>query len=107
MSRRIFANEPKPDPELDRLLKQMKDEGAQNMETSVLQKPVAGPDLEVWVRNQVRTAIRMAIAIDQALWVRADETARDAGINGIANGAAIEILGSCGYDTKKMVNLSQ
>jgi hypothetical protein len=68
-------------------------------------RPVAGPDLEVWVRDQVRTAMRMGLAIAAAQWVRADETALRAGMDGIADGAAIEILATCGYDTKQLVNL--
>jgi hypothetical protein len=107
----MFAKEPKPDPELQALLqklaKQSKDGGLeqQNAGNSAPPRPEAGPDMEVWVRDQVLTAIRMGIALTTVAFVRADETALQAGIQGVANGAAIEILGTCGFDTKKLVNL--
>ena len=48
-------------------------------------------DQEVWVKQCILTAMRMAIRLDRETRVRADEHCRDAGLEGIANGAAVEI----------------
>jgi hypothetical protein len=55
-------------------------------------RPVVGPDQEVWIRNQVLLAMRMAIALHIEADVRADEAALTHGLYGIAEGAAIEII---------------
>jgi hypothetical protein len=55
-------------------------------------RPVVGPDQEVWVRNQVLLAMRMAIALHLEADVRADEPAFQHGLYGVAEGAAIEII---------------
>ena len=49
-------------------------------------------DQEVWIKQQVLTAIRTARAVERACRVRADQPILDCAIDGIANGAAIEII---------------
>ena len=55
-------------------------------------RKVVGCDDEVHLQNQIRTAIRMAIAVTKEARVRADHDARDYGIDGIIEGAAREII---------------
>ena len=55
-------------------------------------RPVVGPDQEVWIRNQVLLAMRMAIALQEAVQVRADQEAFEHGMAGVAEGTAIEII---------------
>lgn len=66
---------------------------------------VAGADREVWVRNQVLTAMEMALALKSQRQVRADEDAFQGGLRGVAEGASIEILRILGYSTHNLVNL--
>ncbi len=68
---------------------------------------IAGADAEVWVRNQVNTAIRMALAVKKEVLVRADSTIYDAAIFGIADGAAVEILKILGFDIDRLENLGK
>lgn len=68
-------------------------------------KPVAGPDAEVWVRNQVLDAMKMAIALQGQYQVRAQEEALLGGCRGIAEGAAVEILSILGFSTENLTNL--
>lgn len=49
-------------------------------------------DQEVWIKQQVLTAIRTARAVERACRVRADQPILDCAIDGIANGAAVEII---------------
>jgi hypothetical protein len=67
--------------------------------------PVAGADNEVWVRNQILTAMRMAVALKEEIRVTADTSSFEHGLRGIAEGAAIEILGTLGFDLHQLVNL--
>jgi hypothetical protein len=55
-------------------------------------RATASCDQEVWVRERILTAIRMALAINAQLGVRADENISVSAIDGIANGAAVEII---------------
>ena len=55
-------------------------------------KRIVGPDQEVWVKNQILTAITAAFLVVQAKKVRADSDVIMSGIEGIANGAAVEII---------------
>jgi len=68
-------------------------------------QPIAGADREVWVRNQVLTAMEMALALRKQRQVRADEDAFQGGLHGVAEGAAIEILRTLGFSTHNLVNL--
>ena len=53
---------------------------------------IVGPDQEVWIKNQILTAISAAILVGQARRVRADMPIVSSAIDGIANGAAVEII---------------
>ena len=53
-------------------------------------------DQEVWVRERIESAIRMAIAAFQQTRVRADAPLMASAINGIANGAAVEVIRTLG-----------
>lgn len=75
------------------------------MENSKTQELVAGPDREVWVRNQVLTAMEMALALRAQRQVRADEDAFQGGLHGVAEGASIEILRILGFSTHNLINL--
>jgi hypothetical protein len=72
---------------------------------SCVELPVAGADREVWVRNQVLTAMEMAVALRKQRQVRADEDAFLGGMWGVAEGASIEILRILGFSTHNLVNL--
>lgn len=56
------------------------------------QREVVGPDQEVWVRDRVLTAMRMALALVSEKKVRADDPLLQAGLRGVAEGAAVEII---------------
>lgn len=49
-------------------------------------------DQEVWVKARLETAIKMALAIHSKCGPRADEYLLSCGIEGIINGAAVEII---------------
>jgi hypothetical protein len=66
--------------------------------------PEAGPDREVWVRNQIFTAMRMALAVKFSVECGADETAFLGAIDGIANGVTVEILQTLGF-SRDFINL--
>lgn len=77
----------------------------ENVGQQAAQEPIAGADREVWVRNQVLTAMEMALALRAQRQVRADEDAFQGGMRGVAEGAAIEILRTLGFSTHNLVNL--
>lgn len=52
----------------------------------------ASPDQEVWVRNAVYTAIKMALSLNSHNLVRASAILADCAIRGIVVGTTIEIL---------------
>jgi hypothetical protein len=66
---------------------------------------IAGADREVWVCNQVLTAMEMALALRSQRQVRADEDAFQGGLRGVAEGASIEILRILGFSTHNLENL--
>ncbi len=128
--RQMFTKMPEPDPELLVLLEEEKgpvptpsveDDGQQKMCVDVNRdnchlavngrshevRPVAGPDREVWVRDQVVNAIRMALALQAQRGVRANTSAFEHGIRGIAEGATVEILGTLGFDLHQLVNINR
>lgn len=55
-----------------------------------------GPDQEVWVRERIETAILMGIAAFKQTRVSADSPAMTSAVNGIANGAAVEVIRTLG-----------
>lgn len=61
------------------------------------------PDREIWVRETILTAIKMGIEISKIAVVRADEQLLHRGIEGIADGAAVEIHGQ--FHCYDLVNL--
>ena len=65
---------------------------------------VVNCDAEVWIKNQVLTAIRMALALKQQRRVCADDDAYESGLEGVANGVAVEIVHILGK-TPGFVNL--
>lgn len=77
----------------------------ENAGQQAAQQPIAGPDREVWVRNQVLTAMEMALALKSQRQVRADDDAFQGGLRGVAEGASIEILRILGFSTHNLVNL--
>lgn len=56
------------------------------------QREIIGPDQEVWVRDRILTAMRMALALASQKNVRADDPLFQAGLRGVAEGAAVEII---------------
>lgn len=125
MTRKQFANIAAPDPALLVALNKAKKQPAgsgkfvKNEEKQCIEqqqchrgdasthdpRPEVGPDREVWVRDQVMTAMRMALALAAAQNVRADRSALECGLRGVAEGASIEILGQLGFDLHKLMNL--
>ena len=68
-------------------------------------RPVAGPDNEAHVRNRILTAMRMALSLRDSMEVRADKSAFEHGLRGIAEGTSVEVLGTLGFDLHQLVNL--
>jgi hypothetical protein len=99
----------KPSPELAHIRCEMKSAAPQqchlNNANNHEPRPEAGPDREVWVRDQIMTAMRMALSLKSEVRVRAEAGAFEHGMRGIAEGATIEILGQLGFDLHKLVNL--
>ena len=60
--------------------------------------PKVSIDQEVWVKAQVKTAIRAALFLSWAQQVQADQGTIMCGIDGIANGAAVEIIRTLGME---------
>jgi hypothetical protein len=53
---------------------------------------VINADQEVWVRDRILTAMRMALALQAQKGVRADDVLLQSGLRGIAEGAAVEVI---------------
>ncbi len=60
--------------------------------------PKANADQESWVKARIKTAVRAALFLSWAQEVRADQDIVMCGIDGIANGAAVEIIRTLGMD---------
>lgn len=58
----------------------------------------ASPDQESWVRKRILAAINMGLAMRQQVQTGADEPAFLAGLNGIAQGAAVEVIHTLGME---------
>lgn len=108
---RLFRNVPPIDPELQKLLEKVpfepteKEKAMAFLEERCRPQPVAGPDNEVWVRDRVATAMRMALALERETMVGADSLTKDKAMRGVATGAAIEILRILNFDTQNLINL--
>jgi len=61
-------------------------------------------DLECWVQARIRTAVRMALAVKSERFVRADDDILECALDGIVNGAAVEIIHTLGMEPE-WVNL--
>jgi hypothetical protein len=59
---------------------------------------IVGPDQECWVKARVRTAMRAALLINKSASVRADEDIVLCALEGVANGAAVEIIRTLGME---------
>lgn len=59
-------------------------------------RPKANCDQEVWVKERIKTAIKMAAAVKNCGVVGADEPLISSAIEGIINGAAVEIIRTLG-----------
>lgn len=57
-----------------------------------LGRTIVSCDQECWIKDRIRTAVRMIHGIHQHHHVRADDPIRDHAIEGVINGAAIEII---------------
>jgi len=57
---------------------------------------LANPDQEVWVKQRILTAIHMALAVRRERRVQADGAIYANAIDGIAEGAAIEVIQTLG-----------
>lgn len=55
-------------------------------------RPKANCDQEAWVKDRIRTAIDMALALRKVGGTGADERSLQGGIDGIVNGVAVEII---------------
>lgn len=65
---------------------------------------VITPDQEVWIKCRIATAINIAYAAYKNSHCRADDGIAEGAINGVINGAAIEIIRTLGR-TPVFVNL--
>jgi len=63
-------------------------------------------DQELWIKDRIRTAIKMSLELNKLQRVGADEPAFSHGINGIINGTAIELIRTCGLEPM-FVNLQR
>lgn len=59
-------------------------------------RPKATCDQEVWVKDRIKTAIEMALAVKKCARVGADEPLLTSATEGIVNGAAVEIIRTLG-----------
>ena len=50
------------------------------------------PDQESWIKERVKTAIQMALALDKSRKVHADHRTYEYGLDGIAEGVSLEII---------------
>ena len=55
-------------------------------------------DREVWVKDRVAVAMRMALALERTHQQRADEHTFACALDGLANGAAVEIVRTLGME---------
>jgi hypothetical protein len=55
-------------------------------------------DQEAWVKDRIRTAVRLALAMHKEPMVLADQRTFVDAIDGIVNGTAIEILYMLGHE---------
>lgn len=55
-------------------------------------RPIVNCDQEVWVKDRIKTAIKMAEKVLGATYVRADKEAALHALEGIVEGTAIEII---------------
>jgi len=60
--------------------------------------PIVGPDQECWVKDRIVTAINASLLLERAGEVRADEDIIASGIEGVANGATVEIIRTLGME---------
>jgi len=58
------------------------------------------PDQEAWIQQRIRTAINMAMAIDENRNIGADKRQAEDAIDGVVNGTAIEIINLLGLTTE-------
>lgn len=56
------------------------------------------------VKDRIQAAMALAAAVQQAQWCAADQHAVDCALEGIANGTAVEIISTLGWQPK-FVNL--
>ncbi len=68
----------------------------EGQEEVCVQTTLVDGDQEVWVRNTILTAMRAALLVNQCRTVRADEEILSGAFDGIANGAAVEVLNTLG-----------
>lgn len=66
--------------------------GDNNFANSAPELKVVTCDQEVWVMNQIRLAMRMALAMKKETNARADRDALEYGMDGVAEGVAHEII---------------
>ena len=57
-------------------------------------------DQECWVKERIKTAIEMAIALNKRRNVGADDPLFVSGVDGIINGAAWEIIRTLGMESE-------
>lgn len=69
-------------------------------QNSLYKRKSVNADQESWVKARIKTAIKMGIKLHQEKLVGADEPLFQSGIDGIVNGAAVEII-----DTLNMNNI--
>lgn len=67
-------------------------------------RPTVDRDRECWVQANIRTAIRMALAVKEQKCTRADQDVFECALDGIVNGAAVEIIHILGMEPE-WVNL--
>ena len=58
--------------------------------------PTVDCDREVWVKERIRTAMNMALAVQKCAKVRAEELTLESALEGIANGCAVEVIHTLG-----------
>ncbi len=73
---------------------------------SALLRQTVNCDRECWVKDRILTAMRMALAVKREQRVRADDDLTDCALEGIANGAAVEIIHTLGMEPE-YVNLDR
>ena len=71
---------------------------------AAIPRPTANCDQEAWLIDRLETVVRMALRLGSEKHVRADEHLLEGALDGLINGAAVEVIQTLGMEPE-FVNL--